>query len=453
MRILGASDASITNGIEYYDGGIFEFGNTTTHGQQTVSNGNGSLYVDTFDWRNRHGKNWMTPVKDQGNSGYCAAFTAISCLEAYANLYYNQKIDMDLSEQEAACCNGTDSPYYGMIYYYPLQYIRNHGVCDEMAYPFTDDPLATCQSDMIIPNELVRISGYQYLYQKTEDNIKNALMRHGPMVSGFHAVDYSADYLLRHAMALVGYGTIHAGDSIKHLINYGNPPVNHGLAPVHCIQEGDPRIGKTYWIFKNSYINGGVDNDQYMYILFDKLSQMITPYFITGSITSMNYTDTDIICEDADGDGFYYWGIGPKPSCCPAGVPDEPDGDDSNPLLGVMDEYGNLESLNPDERNTMFISSDLEEISAEHIYNHMVVMNNATWKIRNSILFHNGAELTIKSGSTLHIKGGTLNKAKLNMEIGSSLIIEDGGVLTMPERYNFEIPYGCKLLIDEGQIK
>jgi hypothetical protein len=28
-------------------------------------------------------------------------------------------------------------------------------------------------------------------------------------------------------------------------------------------------------------------------------------------------TLADIVCEDRDGDGYYYWGIGPKPSNCP----------------------------------------------------------------------------------------------------------------------------------------
>lgn len=31
--------------------------------------------VEEFSWRNRHGKDWLTPVKDQGESGYCTAVT------------------------------------------------------------------------------------------------------------------------------------------------------------------------------------------------------------------------------------------------------------------------------------------------------------------------------------------------------------------------------------------
>jgi len=68
---------------------------------------------------------------------------------------------------------------------------------------------------------------------------------------------------------------------------------------------------------------------------------------ITLPITSLKYTNANIVCEDKDGDGYYYWGIGPKPATCPSCAPDEPDGDDSNPNLGPMDAYGNCAVITP----------------------------------------------------------------------------------------------------------
>ncbi|MBR1514881.1 MAG: hypothetical protein IJ622_11425 [Bacteroidales bacterium] len=53
----------------------------------------------------------------------------------------------------------------------------------------------------------------------------------------------------------------------------------------------------------------------------------------------MNRTDNDINCYDKDGDGYYFWGIGPKPSHCPQ-CPDEPDGDDNNAILGPVHNSG-----------------------------------------------------------------------------------------------------------------
>lgn len=56
-------------------------------------------------------------------------------------------------------------------------------------------------------------------------------------------------------------------------------------------------------------------------------------------------TDNDIACEDRDGDGYFNWGVGAMPPSCPAGVRTEPDGDDSAPCLGPMDEFGKLQPL------------------------------------------------------------------------------------------------------------
>ena len=83
----------------------------------------------------------------------------------------------------------------------------------------------------------------------------------------------------------------------------------------YIINEDDNYLGKTYWIFKNSkgpdYGHAG-----YAYFYFANLDNMITPYYAKTPIYSMTLTDEDIICQDADGDGYYYWGIGQKPANC-----------------------------------------------------------------------------------------------------------------------------------------
>ena len=88
------TDAECTGGVEYYADGIFEIGDI----EDTVipRSGTSSLsFVDNFDWRNIHGKNWITSNKHQGDSGFCSAFTAIGTVEALTRLYFNQLIDID----------------------------------------------------------------------------------------------------------------------------------------------------------------------------------------------------------------------------------------------------------------------------------------------------------------------------------------------------------------------
>ena len=111
-------------GYEYYTGGIFEFPWPCTKYYST------SDLVPNFDWRSRHRANnpgspyydgddletgWLTKVKDQSpwNCGACYAFSTIGLTEAFVNLYYNQHIDIDLSEQDIVCNvdDGCDGGY------------------------------------------------------------------------------------------------------------------------------------------------------------------------------------------------------------------------------------------------------------------------------------------------------------------------------------------------------
>lgn len=95
-----------SNGYEYYIGGFFEIPSSKSTQENLESSIVRNNFVSNFDWRNRHGINWMTPVKNQqmpvnphGNGG-CWSFAPIGVTEAILNLYYNRKVDLDLSEQD-----------------------------------------------------------------------------------------------------------------------------------------------------------------------------------------------------------------------------------------------------------------------------------------------------------------------------------------------------------------
>ena len=269
-RQLGFSANQNTGGLEYYIGGIFEMG---SHVQRNPPPN--SPYISHFDWRDRHGKNWMTSVKNQGNSQYCAAFSSVGALEGLTNLFFNRLLDLDLSEQEAARCNEYQAPsvfYTGMELHYPIDYIVEHGVCDEISYPFYNANTPDCIRDQITPIYTVQPSGQRSIFFD-DDTIKFELINSGPLISGYY-FDVGGDSIPDriHAMTLVGYGTIQAGDKYS-VIDNGV------LLESDSIDVRDERVGLTYWIFKDSYY--GLyewEHDGYMYLIFNNPQWMVPPY-------------------------------------------------------------------------------------------------------------------------------------------------------------------------------
>ncbi|MBN2764469.1 MAG: hypothetical protein JXR41_15350, partial [Bacteroidales bacterium] len=325
-------------GFEYYRDGFF----STPSNKQDSKLKSITTYADGFDWRNRHGQDWMTPNKCQSgcwlnqeiNCNYhdsvscanaggvyieaptCWAFAAAGALEANVNLYFNQHIDHDLSEQQVvSCALGKAIRWYIDS---TLDFIINHGIVTEECYPY----LATggdCNDVCQNPSDIINFSSFSYY--SSESDLKYNLIHKGTMPCKM--------YEWAHAIILAGYGTVQADDYIDFLSG-------------EVIQEGDPNIGKTYWILKQSNTHTGWPyHTGYIYML-DKPEDA---YSINVPITSQIYESSDIMCTDNDNDGYCWWGIGSRPascnSCCCA---PEPDGDDSNPNLGPMDSYGNCQA-------------------------------------------------------------------------------------------------------------
>lgn len=432
-RVLSLSNDESSGGIEYYAGGIFEIGTPNSSSPDTHSR-----FIEGFDWRARHGKNWITPFQSQGNSGYCTAFSIISCTEALVNLYYNRLINLDLSQEELASCCGTSHPYAGIPATTALNYMMNHGVCDEASYPFEDKDHLQCKSDSITPIESIRIADWRMENFSTEDSIKCALIRKGPLAGGYQK-RYGG-----HRLAIIGYDVIHEGDTF--CIHNGTD-IDHTLITV---QTGDERIGKTYWKMKNSESYppyGG-----YIYILFNDISKMREPYSIQTPIESINYTDSDILCEDADGDGYYFWGIGPKPAHAPNGIPDEPDGDDSSADYGPMNKYGYLKVLNPSVATTIMVNDSVTADDTEYLYNHIQVNNNGVLTVETDTEFWGELKLTVKSGGTFIVDGIVIDNVELSMESGSHLIVKNGGTLKLRSGKSFYAPTGAIVDISSGNI-
>ena len=447
-RVLGIHhDACDTDGIEYYIGGLYEIGeqNDTVESVDTDSVDFAYSCVESFDWRNRHGKNWMTSCKHQGNSGYCSAFAINGAMEALVNLYYNKKIDIDLSEQDIFFTylreygNTSVSHYYkhGTSSKVLLFSVRDKGVIDEATSPFIDSDSVSVPLERGNSVECIRFNNFDavFYYQKLTDRIKQDLINYGPLISGITAGT------MHHSMTLVGFHKINVGDTISHVTKEYN-----GAA---VIKEGDWRVGKTYWVFKNSY---GEDfgRNGYMYVLFDNNTEMIEPLYIRTPLYSKVYSDDDIICTDNDGDGYYFWGIGnTRPSSLPEWAPRYADGDDSNPKYGPINYgtvgYGSLLEINPDKKDTIFITEETDWDKENYIWQHIVIKNEGILNIKSNVKFYKGVNIIVENGGQLVVDAGYMKNPNIKVEPGGELIIKNKG--RIKKNKHLTIAQGAKMRI------
>ena len=439
-RVLGISNKDDSYGLEYYNSGIFEFNYI-----HPISNERSQTsYVSSFDWRNRHGKNWITSVKDQGYSGYCWAFACTALTEAMANLYYNRLLELDLSEQDVGWYTYANNPnvngYYGGSNYDGLAYIRDNGIIDEEALPFIDSPNPNMPNNRPTGSECVSFNSFSgismsnYIISLNPDTLKFYIIHKGPLLSG-----YSAYY--SHSMLLVGYDTIEEGDTIYLL--------NHNQSNNIIIGPDNQYIGSTYWIFKNSY-GSDYGYNGYTYVLFsDYQYNMLIPKYLNTPITTIEYDESDVVWEDTDGDGYYWWGIGDKPISCPSWIPSTPDGDDTDYTYGPMDMYGNLENLTLRLNDTLFIDDDTLWDDRLFVYRHIVLRNAATLTINNNVTFYQNVDMIIQDGSSLILNNGILFNANIKYVNPSQIRINGGEV---KYRDSFYVPIGSVLNVNKGII-
>ena len=316
-------------GFEYYLGGVYVLPgypgpDTELKGAPSVQQMAESLsYPYEFSWQNRHGMNWVTPVKNQGPCGSCFAFGTTAAAEMLVNAYFNQILGYDLSEQQIVSCTA-GSCAEGGSFKEALELIKNTGLVLESCFPYLALDL-DCSGICTGPSEQIRIEDWHFIL--LEDN-KKAEILHGATVGRMPSWN--------HVVQVVGFKVLETGDT---LYKVGSNDSIIGIT----VEDGNPLVGETAWLIKNSW-GTSWGNEGFGFVVGD--SPEISHYSVHGRVHSMILNENDVICRDGDGDGYYTWGTGSKPSHCPE-CPDEPDGDDSDPCIGPLDENGTFIHFTP----------------------------------------------------------------------------------------------------------
>ena len=416
-------------GFEYYKAGVFVMPDFEREIHMSSSDSRSNNYPTEWDWRNRHGKNWMTSIKDQGSCGSCWAFSAIGTFEAYINLYYNQLINYDLSEQEVLSCSNAGTCGGGSLYG-ALNYIQSSGAIPESCFPYSATDEA-CTNQCVSPNEKVSFGSKSQIANATENSVKQALLR-SPITFGIDP--------WWHFIVLTGYKQIQSGD------NYFTSGNHYYTIP---IASNDPLIGHPAWLIKNSWGTSWGDNG-YGYVAMS-LSDSYEIYKLLGKVHSLVMDDSDVICEDADNDGYYFWGIGSKPTNCPACCPDIPDGDDSDPTKAEMDSYGNFATYTFPYSTTTISNTTTWNTNRTHCGN-IIVTNNATLTITAELTMNPAAKIIVQNGGTLIVNAGTIQNATIDVQSSAKIQLLNNGTLYLKRFGNLNVQLGAEADIEYGSV-
>lgn len=288
-------------GFDTYKGGVFSFpvpgnskfsGNNRGSSNEIITN-SVLMNVRNFNWRCAHQYNdcmhFMTTVEDQGSCNSCWAFAAIGALEALPNVYYNREIDFDFSEQDLVSCSGAGSCSGGGDVSVALNYVQNLGTYYESCFPYAGQDLS-CSLNTCYPNmNLVKMEDKKLIPNDYEE-IMHAILQYGPLTACMNYGEVSSPYnggtISNHCMTLIGYDddSWDVYDELEFKNSWGE---NWGVLGYCRIYYST--IQNLHYVY--ALINPLRGNDHFSYV-------------------------NSIGCYDNDGDGYCWWGIGPKPVSC-----------------------------------------------------------------------------------------------------------------------------------------
>ena len=195
---------------------------------------------DSFDWRDRHGVNYVSPIRNQGQCGSCYAFASMAMMESRLRIITNNTLQVVLSPQDVVGCSEySQGCAGGFPYLIAGKYAQDFGAVEESCFPYIGkDSSCTEKKDCTryYATNYYYVGGYYGACNEPEMRVE--LVNNGPIAVGFEVLNDFLNY---------------KGGIYEHtgLVDKFNPweITNHAVLVVGYGTEG----GVPYWIVKNSW--------------------------------------------------------------------------------------------------------------------------------------------------------------------------------------------------------
>ena len=210
-----------------------------------------TIMEGTFDWRDVDGKDYTTPIRDQGPAGTCWAFAAIGALESKLEITADRpNWDPDLSEQHLVEDPNGGGDIIGGWPVDSLRFIRDTGVVSEAELPYSgEDPSPDWPLTPGWEDRVTRVTSIMESPSNSTQLLKMRLQWYGPMTV---CLDMDWDFWV-------------PGEIEPEVPDWGGV-VNHAVIVVGF--HDDPTLAAGgYWILKNSWGTEWGDNG-YGYSLY-----------------------------------------------------------------------------------------------------------------------------------------------------------------------------------------
>ena len=254
-----------------------------------------------LDWRNKDGKNWISPVLNQANCGSCVAFASIGALESQfriASAFPN--FNVKLSPQNLFSCGGGACDY-GWMPDAAAHYLQSTGVPDESCMPYlsgaTGEDVACQATCPDTSKRSMRIANYSTPTRgsKNVEAVKQGLQQ-GPLVTTLTVYEdfmsyasgvykhVKGSYLGGHAVSIVGYDDTQRAFIIRN--SWGADWGMNGFAYVSY--DDISGIGEETWSYSVPSLNGAVSivtPDDYSYVSGQLNIQSYSSFPSTDSVT------------------------------------------------------------------------------------------------------------------------------------------------------------------------